>query len=45
MVNRPLSISKQATKHGHYTKRAIEERRKLRNLIREAGKFLEEFET
>jgi glucans biosynthesis protein len=34
-----------AIKHGRYTKRAIEERRELRRLIREAGKFLEEFET
>jgi uncharacterized protein YjcR len=34
-----------ALKHGQYTKRAIEERLELRRLIREANKFLEEFET
>ena len=34
-----------ALKHGRYTKRAIEERLKLRRLIREANKFLDEFET
>ena len=33
-----------ALKSGDYTKRAIEERRELRRLIREADKFLEEFE-
>ena len=34
-----------ALKLGHYTKRAIEERRELRRLIREANKFLEEFKS
>lgn len=34
-----------ALKFGHYTKRAIEERRELRRLIREADKFLDEFES
>jgi uncharacterized protein YjcR len=34
-----------ALKHGRYIKRAIEERLELRRLIREANKFLEEFET
>jgi len=33
-----------ALKHGRYTKKAIEERRELRRLIREAGKFLDKFE-
>lgn len=37
--------NRNALKHGRYTKRAIEERRGLRRLIREAEKFLEEFET
>jgi glucans biosynthesis protein len=31
-----------ALKHGHYTKAAIEERRALRKLIRDAEKFLQE---
>lgn len=31
-----------ALKHGRYTKAAIEERRALRKLIRDAEKFLEE---
>ncbi len=34
--------NKNALKHGLYTKQAIEERRKLRALIRDAGRFLEE---
>jgi glucans biosynthesis protein len=34
-----------ALKHGRYTKVAIEERRAVRRLIREANKFLEEIET
>ena len=34
-----------ALKFGYYTKRAIEERRELKRLIREADKFLEEFES
>lgn len=34
-----------ALKHGRYTKRAIEERRELRRLMREADKFLEEIES
>jgi uncharacterized protein YjcR len=34
-----------ALKHGRYTKTAIEERRQLRRLMREADEFLEEFET
>jgi uncharacterized protein YjcR len=34
-----------ALKHGRYTKTAIEERRALRKFMREADKFLEEFET
>jgi hypothetical protein len=34
-----------AFKHGRYTKKAIEERRALRKFMREADKFLEEFET
>jgi glucans biosynthesis protein len=34
--------NKNALKHGRYTKQAIEERRKLRALIRDAGRFLEE---
>ena len=33
-----------ALKHGRYTKAAIEERRKLRQLIRDANKLLEKFE-
>jgi hypothetical protein len=37
--------NRNALKHGQYTKTAIEERRQLRSLIREAGKLLEEFET
>ncbi|MDI1346468.1 MAG: HGGxSTG domain-containing protein [Pseudolabrys sp.] len=34
-----------ALKHGRYTKKAIEERRELKRLIRESGKFLEKFES
>jgi uncharacterized protein YjcR len=35
--------NKNALKSGEYTKEAIEARRELRRLIREAEKFLEEF--
>jgi len=34
-----------ALKHGRFTKKAIEERGALRKFMREADKFLEEFET
>jgi uncharacterized protein YjcR len=34
-----------ALKHGRYTKKAIEDRKELRKLIRDADKFLEEFES
>jgi uncharacterized protein YjcR len=34
-----------ALKHGRYTGKALEERRALRRLIRQAGKFLEEFKS
>ena len=34
--------NKNALKHGRYTKQAIEERKRLRALIRDAGRFLEE---
>jgi glucans biosynthesis protein len=34
-----------ALKHGRFTRKAIEERRALRKLMREADKFLEGFET
>ena len=34
-----------ALKHGRYTKKAIEERRQLRKLMRETNEFLKEFET
>jgi uncharacterized protein YjcR len=34
-----------ALKHGRYTRKAIEERRALRRLIREADKLLEEFDS
>jgi glucans biosynthesis protein len=33
-----------AFKHGHYTKQAIEERKKLRQLIREAERLIEEID-
>ena len=33
-----------ALKHGHYTKQAIEERKKLRQLIREAERLIEEID-
>jgi len=33
-----------ALKHGHYTKQAIEEREKLRQLIREAKRLFDEFD-
>ena len=33
--------NRNALKHGRYTKSAIKDRRELRRLIREAGKFLE----
>ncbi len=35
--------NKNALKHGRYTKAAIEERRRLRALIRDANRFLEKF--
>jgi uncharacterized protein YjcR len=34
-----------ALKSGRYTKKAIEDRRELRRLIREADKYLDQFET
>lgn len=34
-----------ALKFGYYTKRAIEERKELKKFIREADKFLDEFES
>ena len=34
-----------ALKHGRFTRRAIEERRALRRLMRDADNFLKEFET
>ena len=34
-----------ALKHGRYTKKAIEERRALKRLMREADEFLKQFET
>ena len=34
-----------ALKHGRFTKAAIEERRRLRQLMRDANKFLEEIES
>jgi glucans biosynthesis protein len=37
--------NRNALKHGRYTKKAIEHRRELRRLIREAGKFLDELES
>jgi uncharacterized protein YjcR len=40
-----LKGNQNAFKHGRYTKREIEERLELRKLIREANKYLEEFET
>ena len=33
-----------ALKHGHYTKQAIEERKKLRQLIRDAENLIDEFD-
>lgn len=34
-----------ALKHGRYTKMAMQERKELRKLIREANKFLGEFKS
>ncbi len=36
--------NRNALKHGRYTKKAIQDRRELRRLIREADLFLEEIE-
>ena len=37
--------NRNALKHGRYTREAIKERRALKSFMREADKFLKEFET